>query len=459
MKNELRINWPQYYKDSSIIFIIFLGYIVYWYLQGGYRFPVLGAIRLEFLMGSLLSVVAIKEYFSNRNRERSGLGVWVSFLLIIMLVMTVFSFNPTFSFDIFIDRVIKFALLGFFISAFVTSPSRLMFFVAAFMFSCLKMGQEGLLGNITGSLIWQNQEIMRLHGSTPNYEHPNSFSGMALGCLPFVIYFFNIVPRYLKIILLIQFGLMLHIVIFTGSRTGYFGLIGGILFFIWESKNRKRMLLMVLLAVVFIAPFIPEQYLKRAQTLTAEQEGGEGSGIYLRQQIQRDAMQVFLDNPLGVGVGAFPLVRKKLFDRSQDTHNLYLEIATNLGVEGLIIFTGLILTLMRVLAKLKKNISCQITQINRLMMTVNKTEQYFVYVKEHFYELQVMLATVNAVYLLIIVRIFLGLFGHDLYEIYWWFSLGTTIAIWNINTVSRRRTDMIFKEIGNPTALPGAVVV
>ena len=175
MKNELRINWPQYYKDSSIIFIIFLGYIVYWYLQGGYRFPVLGAIRLEFLMGSLLSVVAIKEYFSNRNRERSGLGVWVSFLLIIMLVMTVFSFNPTFSFDIFIDRVIKFALLGFFISAFVTSPSRLMFFVAAFMFSCLKMGQEGLLGNITGSLIWQNQEIMRLHGSTPNYEHPNSF--------------------------------------------------------------------------------------------------------------------------------------------------------------------------------------------------------------------------------------------------------------------------------------------
>lgn len=441
-EHRKKANWPSYHEGNFFIFTLFLFYIVYWYLQGGVRFPFLGAIRFEFVLGAILSIFAILNYFSNSNRKKSGIGIWVIFLFIIMMVMTVFSFDPVVSYNIFIDRVVKFALLGFFIAAFVTSPNRLGFFIAAFMCACLKMGQEGLVGNITGGLIWQNQEIMRLHGATPNYEHPNSFAGMALGCIPFVLYFYKIVPRYLRIILLIQFGLMLHIIIFTGSRTGYFGLIGGTLFFLWQAQNRKRTLFIILFAILLIGPFVPEQYIKRAQTLTPEQEGGEQSGIFLRQQIQRDALHIFLQNPLGVGVSAFPSVRKHVFGRSQDTHNLYLEIATNLGIEGFIIFTGFIFSLIRLLSKLKENIANQIEQINKKLL-LTEVDSYPDYIASHLYDLQLMLAAIKSVYLLIITRLFLGIFGHDLYEIYWWFALGTMIAVWNINIVSKRRTNML----------------
>lgn len=440
------INRYQYYKGNSVIFICFLGYVLYWYLQGGIRFPLLGSIRFEFLAGMLLSIFAVKEYYINLNKKPSGLGIWVGFLFVIMITMTLFSFNVVTSYNIFIDRVVKFSLFGLFILTFVTSPKRLGFFIAAFLFACFKMGQEGLVGNITGSLIWQNQEIMRLHGSTPNYEHPNSFSGMAIGCIPFVLYLYHVVPRYLRFILLIQFGLMMHIVIFTGSRTGYFGFLGGIIFFILNSKNRKKLFLWVLCTLIVAIPFIPDQYIKRAQTLTPEQEGGEQSGIYLRQQITKDALEIFLANPLGIGVGAFPSIRKYVYNRSQDTHNLYLEIATNIGLQGLVVFFGLIFSIFRILLKLQKDIFLQIKDLNtkekKIYITDEALEPILDGMRSHVYELQFMLAIVKSVYLFLIIRLFLGVFGHDLYEIYWWFALGITVAVWNMNTVSRNRTHM-----------------
>ncbi len=48
---------------------------------------------------------------------------------------------------------------------------------------------------------------------------------------------------------------------------------------------------------------------------------------------------------MGVGVGSF-LLRFARFGRSQDTHNPHLEVATNLGVQGLVIFLGLIYVML-----------------------------------------------------------------------------------------------------------------
>ena len=49
--------------------------------------------------------------------------------------------------------------------------------------------------------------------------------------------------------------------------------------------------------------------------------------------------------------------------------------------------------------------------------------------------LKILEASALAVYLFIIARLTLGLFGMDLYEIYWWFAGGLTIAIFNIASV------------------------
>ena len=86
-------------------------------------------------------------------------------------------------------------------------------------------------------------------------------------------------------------------------------------------------------------PLIPSGYIERAETIFTQKDK-EGNSTGTRKEILRDAWTVFLDNPLGVGVGAFPAVRQQRFGRTQDTHILYLEIGTNLGIQGLIIFFG-----------------------------------------------------------------------------------------------------------------------
>ena len=462
-ESEREYGWPEYHWVSVPIFVFFLGYIVYWYLQGSVRFPALGAIRFEFLMGAALFALAIPAYFTNPNRERSGVGVWVVLLFALIVIMVWFSYAPEISYLVFIDRVVKFALLGFFIAAFVTTPGRLGWFIGAFLFACLKMGQEGFLGTITGSLIWENQGIPRLHGSTPNYTHPNSFSGMAVGCLPFVLYFYRIVPWYLRLALLVQIVFMLNIILFTGSRTGYVALIIGIGFLAWKAENRKRAFLVLLIAGFAAVPFIPQDYIGRARSVFTQEEV-EGRSIEARKEILEDAVRIFVDNPLGVGVHAFPMVRQDRFGRSQDTHNLYLEVATNLGIQGLIVFSGFVLALLRILSRLAASIDRQIELVEQVLSRpppANATDRS----REHLRDLRIMRATCKAVYIFLIIRLGLGLFGMDLYEIYWWFALGTTVAIWNVNVVARRRTDMlrdsadlIEGECGEVGADPGPAV-
>ncbi len=453
---KLNIEWPDYYQCSPLVFVLFLGYVLWWFLEGNFRFPALGAIRFEFLVGAVLGGFAITAYFSNPNRQYSGLGIWVSLLLIVMLIMVPLSYVPDISYTIFIDRIVKYALFGFFIVSFVTTPNRLKWFISAFLFTCLKMGQEGLVGIIKGSLVWENQGIPRLHGSTPRYAHPNSFSGMALGSLPFSAYFFPLVPKYLKIVLIIQIFFAAIIILYTGSRTGYVGLVFGLVLFIWRTKNRKQTIFYLLVISTIIGPFIPESYLERANSIITLKEK-EGHSAEARKLIYQDALNIFFDNPFGIGVSAFRTFRVARFANrpSEDPHSLYLEIATNLGIQGIIIWIGLISVLINRLLKIISSIDTQIKNISQILITFSSENDStsMKLLQEHLLDLRIMDSTCKAVLLYLIIRLALGFFGHDLYEIYWWFIIGSTIAVSNINIVALRRTRILYDAInGKPGA-------
>ena len=200
---------------------------------------------------------------------------------------------------------------------------------------------------------------------------------------------------------------------------------------------------LLLLAVGFaVVPWIPKDYIERFESIETQQDK-EGHSTEARKEILRDAWQVFVDVPWGVGVHAFPIVRQIRFGRSQDTHNLYLEIATNLGAQGLIIFFGFVISLIQILLRLVASINHQIELIRRLLVGVLSGSPALESLQEQVKSLEVMRATSLSVLMFLIIRLTLGLFGMDLYEIYWWFALGITVAIWNLNTVARRRTSVL----------------
>lgn len=255
----------------------------------------------------------------------------------------------------------------------------------------------------------ESQGTPRLHGSTDLYGHPNSYSGMAVGCLPFIYFLYPVCRRYWQKVLLLALLLCCFIIIiFTGSRTGYVATLLLLLFALIKLKGKHRRPLIIMCALILPASILtlPDEYLERFKSIYTL-EDTEGGSISARLQIIDDSIDIAAAKPWGVGVAAFPTVRQEIFGRSQDTHNLYLELLTNLSVIGLFAFIILI-----------KSIISNNLKIQSELQNIDSHDAKFV------------IALSKAIIAFILARLFLGLFGMDTYEIYWWFAIGVTISLY-----------------------------
>lgn len=401
---------------GKTLLLIFCGYVITWYLQIGYRVPVLGIIRFEFIYAAILTLLAF--FCTPRIDIKCSLLKYILIYFLVIIMQIPFSYDIETSLNIFADRFVKFAFMTFFIVAFVRSPTQLKYFIGAFLLACLKMGEEGFVGIITGGLIWENQGIIRLHGSTPIYEHPNSFAGMALGTLPFVYYLLPLSDKYIKLMLMLVCFFSMVVIIYTGSRTGYVGIITFLLYIIYKSDKKIKCMIGILIVTISVMLIVPNDYVERLSSIYTQNDK-EGRSIEVRKEIIKDAWHIFLDHPLGVGLGAFPKIRMEKYGRIQDTHNLYLEIATNIGIQGLVAFTLLIYSLINTLKKIANYANNKLVIYDKCNYVVN-------------IDLKYVEAVANATIGFIIVRLSLGLFGMDLYEIYWWFAIGITLSLYSI---------------------------
>jgi putative inorganic carbon (hco3(-)) transporter len=120
---------------------------------------------------------------------------------------------------------------------------------------------------------------------------------------------------------------------------------------------------------------------------------------------------------------------------------VYLEVATNLGIQGLIVFTLFIAGQLRLLSRLTAQFGGQLASMAELAgpdsAPLNDAGL------SHRRDLLLFQQTAKAAQGFIIVRLALGMFGMDLYEIYWWFAVGLTIALYQIEQIARRRTDVL----------------
>ena len=383
-------------------------YIFGWFLQIGDRVELLGAIRYEFLLGAVLTALSFSVKVSPKDAAATkGIRRSLLTLLAFFIIYTLFSYHREHSTDILIDRVFKFSLVTLFISRLVNNTNELKVVLAGFLLAMCKISQEGYHGILTGGLIWENQGIPRLHGVTGNYRHPNSLSGLAAGALPFFICLFKFQRISIKTVFLITIAGLLLIVLYTGSRTGYVATLMVIAAFILRYGIFKlKTIIVTLIALILLLTFIPESYQKRFETVFASGEK-RGSSTGKRIEIIQDALAISAKYPLGVGVQAFPKVRGIEFGRHQDTHNLYLEVLTNLGPFGLIAFIIFLCILFK----------------------TNNTSRKTLLEKK-----QIFLAEIcYVVNLYIFCRLMLGFFGMDLYEIYWWFAAGITMAMAKIS--------------------------
>jgi len=455
--------WPKqldYPARAPAAFVLFLGYVLFFYLQGSYRIEFLGSIRFELITGSILVIVSFMSIAGPRARTkpraRSPVTGWAIGMIAIAGIMTALSHAPAISWDVFVDRVVKMAMMALFISSLVTTPTRLRWYLGAYLASFLKMAQEGVLGLFTGGLVWENQGTPRLHGSTPNYTHPNSFAGTQLITLPFIRYLVPLATnKWVRRLLIAQGVGAFVVVVTTGSRTGYVGLAVW-LFFLWlQSQSRFKAFAFAIIAALAILPFIPEGYTNRFETIFTQKDA-EGASIDMRKEILRDAAGVLGDHPLGVGVGAFSLVRQETFNRTQATHNLYLEVACDMGLQGLIVFTGFVMAMLLSARSMSMQADAQLARLPAAPAGPAWTAGHLQQLSAHRADLQLIRATALSVMSMLVIRLGLGLFGHDFYEVYWWFAAGLLIALHNMLGIATQRTDFFANIATPPDTVPAA---
>lgn len=393
-------------QDSSLPIWILSFYVFIWYMQIGDRFGILGAIRIEFIVGSLLiilSLMAVSQPATTTVNHYSGLIRAIVIFYLILIIYTFCSYNSQHSQTVFFDRVLKFSMFTLFIGALVRNEAELKLVLLGYFLAMFKIIQEGLVGGIGGGLVWENQGIPRLHGVTKMYVHPNSLSGLAVSALPFFIFLLPYQKRFIQLIFLGGIIGLLYIVMTTGSRTGY--IATAVLFICLLLRvgifKPKTLMLLALSFTVMVA-VVPQSYKDRFGTMFKSKEEMGGSANK-RLEIIEDAWAISLKYPLGVGIQAFPYVRGLEFGREQDTHNLYLEVLTNLGPIGFIAFFAFIIAIFKVNLKSRK-----------------------IFLQEDRRFLAELCYVVN---LYILCRLVLGLFGMDLYEVYWWFAAGMTISL------------------------------
>jgi len=419
-------------------------YVITWYLQLGSRKDFLGAIRFEFLLAGGMTLIALFYLPITRPSplQRRILKT-VGFFFLSILLSLLFSYDFEISWQVFVNRVIKFSFMGFFIIVFVRGPRQLKFFLAAFLLATMKIGQEGFYGTLTGSMLWENQGIQRLHGVTGLFAHPNSFTGLALGTLPFLYYLLPMVRWPVKCLFLLHAIFAMTIIIYSGSRTGYVGFLFFLIFLFLKSPYKAKLLGGILALALVLIPFMPTQYMQRFNTIFTGKDI-EGASIEKRKTIIKDSIKIFAWHPFGVGVAAFPAVRNKYFNRRQDTHNLYLEVATNLGIQGLIAFLMFMYAMMKSLSYLRRSLAGQLVTTKALLRKDSPSSY-----RQHMNDLNLMQATANSVFMFLLIRLMVGLFGMDLYEIYWWFAMGLTIALLNMNIWAIQRTKYFFHHQSN----------
>lgn len=397
----------QLIKNNNIYSYLVGMYVFVWFTQIGKRIPFFDTIRLEFLLGALLVILSCVALSKKQKINRtSGMAPIVVILIFYYGIFAFATYDPVMSWHTYYNKVIKYALLAFFIYAIIDNIHKLAFLLLCYFLAALKSGQEGLLGWLTGNMVWESQGIPRLHGSIDMYGHPNSFSGFAVCLLPFIYNFYPLANKYLKFGLIFLGICAAIIILFTGSRTGYIATVAFILYVLLTTMRKSFLkFLFVMLPVILISiNFLPDEYKGRFESIFT-QEDKEGGSTNARKQILFDAVDVFLEHPMGVGLAAFPKVRGEMFGRTQDTHNLYMQVLTNTGFIGLGLFLTFVITMIRCNQRILRSLEHNTTFEARFLSALAASVIGYLYA-----------------------RLFLGLFGMDMYEIYWWLALGLTTA-------------------------------
>jgi O-antigen ligase len=133
---------------------------------------------------------------------------------------------------------------------------------------------------------------------------------------------------------------MVAATVLSGSRGGFLGFLAmAVVLAVFIGRQRPMVIIAGALAMICALPLVPDQYWRRVASITDPAKDDYASSD-ARRQLFTEAIDAFVENPFtGVGAGQFTAYKPQTRQQAwSETHNIWLQVASELGVLGLAVF-------------------------------------------------------------------------------------------------------------------------
>jgi O-antigen ligase len=186
--------------------------------------------------------------------------------------------------------------------------------------------------------------LNRLSGAPSDIVNPNGLAFIVCTVLPF-LWFAGGLSRTYRLILLIFAPLCVYALMLTGSRSGFVGLLVVVFGILVKVKQRLVLAVGCMLVAVIAFPLLGSDMQDRYLSIVGLGSKNEAS-VVGRITGVIDNFEVALRRPFfGHGLGTSREANGNYGANDQPAHNLYAELATELGFIGMVIFIFLVVSI------------------------------------------------------------------------------------------------------------------
>lgn len=326
---------------------IYFLFAVSWFLHLGARLPLLGVIRFDLFLVCVLAYLAFVRK-GDTSTGRTSTDKMLRVLIAYAIFTIPFVYWPGSVINTGLGNFIKAIVFYYFTVAFVHTEQDLKKLVLVFVSCQVLRILEPLYLHVTEGY-WGGHAYMsagaealdRLSGAPSDVVNPNGLAFIICLVLPF-LYLVAGLSWKGRVGAILLAPACLYALALTGSRSGILGLFIVFLGIMAQAKRRVMWIISAVIIVVLSFPLLSSNMQDRYLSLIGQGEKNAGTAEG-RVTGVIDNFVAALHRPiLGHGLGTSQEVNANFIDVDMPAHNLYAEIAQELGFVGLVLFLVLL---------------------------------------------------------------------------------------------------------------------
>jgi len=264
----------------------------------------------------------------------------------VILATLPFSTWPGGSLHVFSDIYVKIILIFSLMISTITSPKRIRQMTWIMIVASTYVAGRAVFDYVRGVNLVEGDRIRGAIGGI--FANPNDLALNLVTFLGPTLLIIALERRPAKRLLASACALiMTAAIICTKSRSGFLGLIAmGCVVLYYCARLKPALLLVLIVGSVIAVPALPQSFWDRMSSITNGDTDPTGSRE-ARLRLLTQGVEVFAENPItGIGAGQFENYNEPgvMIERWRATHNVWLQVAAELGIGGLAVFAFMVVS-------------------------------------------------------------------------------------------------------------------